>query len=82
LGTTKPGVLLRQRILFRTFADWNDERLGLFEGDLVPHGGDTTRGDYLHTLALINVVIEWTDLGLAAREQKAMLTAIDRIRSA
>lgn len=50
LSTTKPGTLLKQMIPIRTFAQWDDARPGFMEVDLVAHCGDTTRGEYLHSL--------------------------------
>lgn len=81
LGTTKPGTLLKHKIPIRTFADWNDKRPGFFEADLVGHCGDSTRGDYLHTLVLVDVAVGWTDFEpLEHKSQKAVTAAIDRIR--
>jgi hypothetical protein len=36
--TTKPGSLLKNSIPIRTFADWEENRPGFFEVDLVPIG--------------------------------------------
>jgi hypothetical protein len=81
LGTTKPGTLLKKSIPIRTFADWDDKRPGFFEADLVAHCGDSTAGDYVHTLVLVDVATGWTDLeALEHRSQKAVTAAIDRIR--
>ena len=81
LGTTKPRTLLKHSIPIRTFADWDDKRPGFFEADLVGHCGDSTRGDYLHTLMLVDVATGWTDFEpLEHRSQKAVTAAIDRIR--
>jgi hypothetical protein len=81
LGTTKPGTLLKHSIPIRTFADWDDKRPGFFEADLVGHCGDSTRGDYLHTLMLVDVAIGWTEFeALEHRSQKAVTAAIDKIR--
>lgn len=38
-STTKRGQLLKLQIPVRTFADWNEERPGFLEGDLVAHCG-------------------------------------------
>lgn len=35
--TTKPGSLLKNSIPIRTFADWEENRPGFLEADLVPH---------------------------------------------
>ena len=81
LGTTKPGTLLKRSIPIRTFADWDDKRPGFFEADLVAHCGDSTHGDFVNTLVLVDVVTGWTDCeALAHKSQKAVTAAIDRIR--
>ena len=38
-STTKPGSLLKKSIPIRTFADWEEDRPGFLEVDLVPHCG-------------------------------------------
>jgi hypothetical protein len=55
--TTKPGALLKHQIPIRTFADWDDARPGFFEIDLVGHGGESTSGEYLHSLVLTDIAI-------------------------
>lgn len=35
-STTKPGTLLRSIIPVKTFSDWNEEKPGFMEADLVP----------------------------------------------
>jgi len=81
LSTTKPGTLLKQAIAIRTFADWNGARPGFFEVDLVAHCGDSTRGEYVHTLVMVDVATGWTELvALPNKGQKAVTAAIDRVR--
>lgn len=43
-STTKPGSLLKAQIPIRTFADWNEERPGFLEVDLVAHCGESVEG--------------------------------------
>lgn len=59
--TTKPGSLLRHHIPIRTFADWDDARPGFLEIDLVAHGGESTAGEYLHSLVLTDIATQWTE---------------------
>ena len=47
--TTKPGSLLKNSIPIRTFADWEEDRPGFLEVDLVPHCGESGEGFYLNT---------------------------------
>src|SRR5947209_4389790 len=71
--TTKPGSLLRHQVPIRTFADWDDDRPGFLEIDLVGHGGESTGGEYLHTLVLTDICTQWTEcVALPNRGQAAV----------
>jgi hypothetical protein len=79
--TTKPGSLLRHHIPIRTFADWDDDRPGFLEIDLVAHGGERSDGEYLHTLVLTDIPTQWTEcLALRNRGEQAVSTAIAEAR--
>jgi len=81
LSTTKPGSLLKQAIPVRTFADWDDARPGFVEIDLVAHCGDSTHGEYLNTLNVVDVATGWCEcLVLANRSQRQVSAAIGRLR--
>jgi hypothetical protein len=81
LSTTKPGTLLKQAIPVRTFADWDDARPGFVEIDLVAHCGDSTHGEYLNTLNVVDVSTGWCEcLILANRSQRQASAAIERLR--
>ncbi len=58
---TKPGTLLKKQIPIRTFAEWDDQRPGFVEIDLVGHDGGTAAGDYCQTLDLTDVATTWTE---------------------
>ncbi len=82
LGTTKPGTLLKDSIPIRTFADWDDVRPGFGEVDLVAHCGDTTQGEYVHSLTLTDVATGWTEcLALRNRGQQVVFAALVRART-
>ena len=79
--TTKPGSLLKDAIPIRTFADWDEDKPGFVEVDLVAHCGETTAGEYLNTLCLVDIATRWTEpLGLPNRGQAATFAAIKRMR--
>jgi hypothetical protein len=81
LSTTKPGTLLKHAIPVRTFADWDDARPGFAEIDLVAHCGDSTHGEYLNTLNVVDVATGWCEcLILANRSQRQVSAAIQRLR--
>src|SRR3990172_10261689 len=60
LSTTRPGSLLKSSIPIRTFADWQEERPGFLEVDLVPHCGESAEGFYLTTLSTVDVASGWS----------------------
>lgn len=76
-ATTKPGTLLKASIPVRTFAQWDDCRPGFFEVDLVAHCGESTRGEYLHSLDMVDIATRWVELvALPNRGQAAVTAAI------
>jgi hypothetical protein len=81
LSTTKPGNLLKNLIPIRTFTEWDEERPGFMEIDLVAHCGNTTEGQYLNTLTCTDLSTGWTDVtALLHRSQQAVSEAIHRMR--
>jgi hypothetical protein len=58
---TKPGGLLKHQIPIRTFADWDQQRVGFSEVDLVGHEGGNPRGEFAQTLTLTDVCCGWTE---------------------
>jgi len=81
LSTTKPGSLLRNMIPVRTFTEWDQERPGFMEIDLVAHCGSTTEGQYLNTLTCTDLSTGWTDVtALPHRSQEAVSKAIHLMR--
>jgi hypothetical protein len=79
--TTKPGSLLKSAIPIRTFADWDDARPGFLEIDLVAHCGETTAGEYLHTLSAVDIDTRWYEpVALPNRSQKATFEGIRTLR--
>lgn len=77
LGTTKPGPRLKHQIPIRTFADWDDERVGFLEGDTVAHCGVSMAGSFLNTLTLTDVRTGWTVcIGLLFKDAEYVVRAI------
>jgi hypothetical protein len=54
LSATKLGTLLKNSIPVRTFSEWNENKPGFLEADLVAHCGDSLEGFYLTTLSTAN----------------------------
>ncbi len=79
--TTRPGTLLKHSVPVRTFADWNEQRPGFLEMDLVAHCGDSAAGEFLHTLCAVDIETRWTEpLALPNKGQKATFEGIQTLR--
>jgi len=61
LSHTKPGTLLKHQIPIRTFSEWNEQRPGFVEIDLVGHDGGDSHGEFAHTLDVTDVCTGWTE---------------------
>ena len=59
-SNTKPGTLLKNQIPIRTFSDWNEEKPGFVEIDLVSHEGGDPHGDFIQTLDMTDICTGWT----------------------
>ena len=81
LSTTKPGSLLKSSIPIRTFADWQENKPGFLEVDLVGHCGESTEGFYLNTLCAVDVASGWTEcLPVWGKGQQRVGGAVHKIR--
>jgi hypothetical protein len=59
---------------------WDTKEPGHFETDLVHHGGESTAGEYGHTLQLIDVATGWSErVMLLGRGQRAMEAAFNQV---
>lgn len=80
-STTKPGSLLRSAIPIRTFADWQENRPGFIEVDLVAHCGESLDGFFLQTLMAVDVATGWAEfMGVWGKGQQRVGTAIHHVR--
>ena len=81
LSTTKPGSLLKKAIPVRTYAQWDDARPGFVEMDLVAHCGETTAGQYINTLNVVDISTGWTEcLAVYQKTQHAVFEAVLQLR--
>jgi hypothetical protein len=79
-STTKPGSLLKGAIPIRTFADWNEDRPGFLEVDLVAHCGESTEGFYLNTLSAVDIATGWVECqGVWGKGQERVGSAIHHL---
>jgi hypothetical protein len=82
-GFTKPGTLLKDRIPIRTWADWNEDRPGFCEMDLVDHsGGRIIPGaDHAWTLCFTDIKTAWTEcIAVRNKAQIHVFAAIQNAR--
>jgi hypothetical protein len=81
LSTTRAGNLLKSSIPIRTFADWQENRAGFLEVDLVAHCGESSEGFYLNTLCAVDVASGWTEcLPVWGKGQERVGGAVHKIR--
>jgi hypothetical protein len=81
-STTRPGSLLKSAIPIRTFADWQDNRPGFLEVDLVAHCGESVDGFYLNTLTAVDIATGWTECtGVLGKGQDRVGAAIHHLRT-
>ncbi len=81
ISTTKPGTLLKKAIAVRTFMDWNENRPGFVEVDLVAHCGGSAEGQFCYTLTAVDISTGWTEcLAVKNRTQAAVFAQIVRLR--
>lgn len=79
---TKPGTLLKKQIPLRTFSEWNEQRPGFVEIDLVGHDGGLLQGDYLYTLDMTDVYSGWTEVqAVQNKAQVWVFAAIKQLRA-
>jgi hypothetical protein len=57
---TKPGSLLKAQIPVRTWAEWDEDRPGFVEIDLVGHEGGNSSGEFCFTLTVTDIATGWT----------------------
>lgn len=80
-GLTKPGTLLKSQIPIRTWAQWDEDRPGFCEMDLVDHSGGNTRGDHAWTLTFTDVKTAWTEcVAVRNKAQVHVFAAIQCVR--
>jgi hypothetical protein len=62
MSHTKPGSLLKSQIPMRTWADWDENRPGFVEIDLVGHEGGDNNGDFASSLTVTDIATGWTEV--------------------
>jgi hypothetical protein len=79
--TTRPGNMLKGMIPIRTFTDWQENKPGFMEIDLVAHCGESVDGFYLNTLCAVDVWSGWTEcLPVWGKWQEKVRQAVHHMR--
>lgn len=79
-GTTKPGSLLKHQIAIR-YGRWKETTPGWCETDTVAHCGDTTAGEFIHSLNVIDISSGWSEqAAIMGKGERACVAQIDNIR--
>lgn len=79
---TKPGTLLKSQIPIRTFSEWNENKVGFEEIDLVGHDGGRVKGDFAWTLDFVDVKSAWTEqVAVFNKAQVHVFAGIQTIRN-
>jgi hypothetical protein len=80
LNATRPGQFLKSTIPVRTFADWEENKPGFLEIDLVAHCGESLLGFYLNTLCTVDVASGWLEcVPVWGKDQIRVRQAVHRI---
>jgi hypothetical protein len=80
---TKPGSLLKHQIKIRTFSEWNEQKPGFVEIDLVGHDGGDASGEFCQSLDVTDVCTTWTETrAVQNKAQVWVFKALTDIRKA
>ncbi len=78
---TRPGTLLKHQIPIRTFSEWDEQRPGFVEVDLVAHDGGLAVGDYCQTLDMTDIATTWTETGAVKNKAQVwVFEALQKLR--
>lgn len=78
---TKPGGLLKTQVAVRTFAQWDEQKPGFLEIDLVSHDGGAAQGEWIQTLDATDVYSGWTETrAVKNKAQVHVFAALLKIR--
>jgi len=75
---TRPGTLLKHQIPLRTFSEWDEQRPGFLEIDLVGHDGGVIDSLHGFTLDAIDIATAW--VSLAALKNKAQVWTFEGLQ--
>ena len=66
----------------KTAAEWDLEQIGNLQADYVLHCGQSSSGEYLHTISLVDIASSWWEgEPILRRNQQATRDGLDRMRN-
>lgn len=78
---TKPGTLLKNQIPIRTFSEWNENKVGFCEIDLVGHDGGNASGQFAYTLNFVDVKSCWCEqVAVRNKAQQYVFSGIKTVK--
>jgi hypothetical protein len=82
LSTTTPGPWCKAQIPVCMFSQWEENRPGFVEIDLVAHCGEHLDGNFLYALTLTDLATGWTEcIPLLEKSADAVLVALEQART-
>jgi transposase InsO family protein len=80
---TKPGSLLKSSIPIKTWAEWDDQRPGFVEVDLVGHDGGDNNGVFCWSLTVADLATGWTEVRtVRSKGERVVADALQQIQLA
>jgi len=81
-ATTRPGSLLKHQIPIRTFSDWDEQKPGFLEADLVAQDGGLPASDVIHSLTFTDIASGWTEVrALRTKARRWVLETLQDVRT-
>ena len=71
--------MLKDQIPIRTWAEWNEDRPGFTEMDLVAHDGGNPRGEHAWTLNFTDIKTGWTECAITRNKAQIHVFAAVRL---
>jgi hypothetical protein len=80
-STTRPGSLFKKSIPIRTFSQWEEDKPGFLEVDLVSHDGGNLRGDVNQSVNFTDIATGWMEMiAVQNKAQRWVFAGIKEIR--
>ncbi|MCL5070116.1 MAG: DDE-type integrase/transposase/recombinase [Actinobacteria bacterium] len=79
-SSTKPGTLLKHQIPIKTFSDWDSQKPGFLETDLVSHEGGNFAGDFCFSINFVDIATSWDEtIAIRNKAQVWVTDALDKV---